>query len=460
MHKLCRTSAQNPKNFAFMNFQIRCCAYVALGVATACLPKVSQAQTAELREGLEALFQTAENHNATLQSLRSALVEAEAGIKTARAEKLPDIEGQVSVSYLGNARLWNRHFGESTSAAMPHYGNNFFLGVNQVVYSGGAVTGGITLAEQAAEMSGLSEEEGRQNMHFLLTSLYLQLHNLKNREQVYAANADLARNMIALMQNRYEQGVSLHNDITRYELQLQEMQLGQTTMANGRSIVEHELYTALGTDSSEVKLLGEEAFSEGAVSIPIEADWQQLAVINHIGLKKSELGVDMSRTQEKLTFSEMLPKVALLAEDHLYGPITTEVPPINKNLHYWFVGVGVSYDFSSLYKSKKKVKQSRLATTLAQDEHTVALQQVGDAVHAAYVDLGTARTELETRNKSVELAAENYDVVSRRYQNGMALITDLTDAANIKLDAELALANARINFIYAYYNLKYVSGDL
>ena len=84
----------------------------------------------------------------------------------------------------------------------------------------------------------------------------------------------------------------------------------------------------------------------------------------------------------------------------------------------------------------------------------------GDAVHAAYVELGTARTALVTRQKSVQLAIENYDVVCKRYANGLALITDLTDAAAMKLDAELALADARIELLYSLYRLKFAAGDL
>ena len=41
------------------------------------------------------------------------------------------------------------------------------------------------------------------------------------------------------------------------------------------------------------------------------------------------------------------------------------------------------------------------------------------------------------------------------YKNGLALITDMTDAANVKLEAELALVSARINLAYCYYRLKY-----
>ena len=73
------------------------------------------------------------------------------------------------------------------------------------------------------------------------------------------------------------------------------------------------------------------------------------------------------------------------------------------------------------------------------------------------MNLGTARTELDTRETSVRLATENYDVVSQRYAGGLALVTDLTDAASMKLDAELALADARINLLYCYYQLRFAA---
>ena len=165
--------------------------------------------------------------------------------------------------------------------------------------------------------------------------------------------------------------------------------------------------------------------------------------------------MDISLTQERLVEAERYPQVALVAEDHLDGPITIEVPPINKNLNYWFVGIGVRYNLASLYKTKRKVQQAKRATAEAQTQLTVAQQTIGDDVHAAYVDLGTARSELQTRRKAVQLATENYEVVGKRYKNGLALITDMTDAANVKLEAELALVSARINVAYCYYRLKY-----
>ena len=252
----------------------------------------------------------------------------------------------------------------------------------------------------------------------------------------------------------------LRNDITRYELQLQQMLLGETTLRDRESIVRQQLFTALGTDSADVALLSEAAFDDAAVGVESEAAWQQAAGTQHVGLQRSALSVDMSRTKERLVRAELLPHVSLLAQNHLDGPITTEVPPINKNLNYWFVGVGVSFNFSALYKSRRKLRETRLSTSFASDEHAVLRSQVSDEVHEAYVNLGTARTELAVRRKNVQLASENYDVVSRRYEGGLALVTDLTDAASMKLDAELALTDARINLIYCLYKLKYACGAM
>ena len=60
----------------------------------------------------------------------------------------------------------------------------------------------------------------------------------------------------------------------------------------------------------------------------------------------------------------------------------------------------------------------------------------------------------------MELADENYSVVRNRYANDLALLTDMLDASNTKLSAEMALVNARIQMLYNYYKLKYLTHTL
>jgi outer membrane protein len=443
-----------------MHNEMKHCAVLLLGAALMLCPASLGAQTAQLKGSLNQLFNIAEAHNASLRTVRAAISEAEEGIRSAKKAQLPDVNAQLSVSYLGNARIWNRHFGEGVCAEMPHFGNNFLLQAQQVVYAGGALSAGIQLAKQNASLQNLNAADERRRVQFLLTGLYLQLHNLQNQADVYAANKELAQKQILLMQQRYAKGVSLHSDITRYELYLQQVELGITSVTDQADIVRQQLLTALGTDSASIATLPESAFADDAITVGSETDWQLLAAEQHPGVQSLALGVQMSRTQEKLERSALLPKIAIVAEDHLDGPITIEVPPINKNLNYWFVGVGVTYNFSALYKNRSKVRRAKLHTAWQNESLTATRENVSDAVHAAYVSLGTAQTQLNTRRKSLQLATENYELVSRRYQNGLAIVTDLTDAANMKLDAELQLSDARINLVYAFYNLKYAAGCL
>ncbi len=96
----------------------------------------------------------------------------------------------------------------------------------------------------------------------------------------------------------------------------------------------------------------------------------------------------------------------------------------------------------------------------AQELHQLAQEQVENAVQEGFVNFLTAFTDLETQKNSVRLANENYNVTDNRYKNEMALLTDMLDASNMKLSADLGLVNARINVVYNYYKMKYITHTL
>lgn len=408
---------------------------------------------------IDEVFDLAEQNSAMLQSSKTAAEEAEAGIASAEAAKLPDLSASLSFSYLGDGYLWDRDFKNGMSVSMPHFGNNFALRASQAVYTGGALTGQVKLARQGREMALHQVADTRLNMRFMIAGYYLQLAMLANQLSVYDANIALTENVIAQMQARHDEGVVLKNDITRYELQLENQKLQRSRIADNKTIVNHRLTTAIGLPATTTIVPDTCIISQMPATLT-EADWQNEAGFNAPALKMSQLNIDMKRTEERLAKSDRLPKVALFAEEHLDGPITIEVPTLDNNFNYWCVGVSVSYNISSLFKSNKKIRQASIATRKAQDDYTHAREQVENSVQAAYINFLTSFTDLNTQTKSVELALQNYNVVNNRYNNGLALVTDMTDAAAMKLQSELALVDSRINVIFSYYTLLYATGKL
>lgn len=408
---------------------------------------------------IEELFEIAETNSTQLRPSFTAEEEARKEISVARNGRLPEIEASLSLSYIGDGFITKRNFSDYQKAPIPHFGNGLAVNITQPVYTGGAVTTGIELAELKTTAARFVTDLQRDNIRFQLTGFYLDVYKYANLRRVVDSNIAQARKVLAEMRARYEQGVALQNDITRYELLVSNLELQLIKIDNTLDILNRNLVVTAGLPENTVI---EPDSTILARSLPTSGEgwWQQEAAENAPVLKLARTGVDISRKAESLVRSEFLPKVGLKAAWTIDGPILVEIPPINRNLSYWYVGVGVSYNLSSLYKSNKSLSKSRAATRKAIEELDAASENVSLGVRADYVHYLEAYEELKTQQKSVELADRNYRTTSTRYSADMALITDMLDAANSKLDAEQRLVNARINIIYYYYKLLFTSGKI
>ena len=177
-------------------------------------------------------------------------------------------------------------------------------------------------------------------------------------------------------------------------------------------------------------------------------------------MQQARVRILRNEQQVRRERSARLPQIAIVAADHLDGPVTIEVPPLDNNFNYWHLSVGLSYNLSSLYKNNRKLRSAKLDVSRAQIAYELAKEETDRAVQENYLNWLTACSELQAQEKSVELANENYRVVSNRYANDLALLTDLIDAGNVKLDAELKAVNARIQILFLYYKMKYVAHTL
>ena len=408
---------------------------------------------------IDNLFDLADQNSTKLRCLETDINVAQAAVDAAKAERLPDVSTSLSLSYLGNGNLWDRDFKNGSSIPMPHFGNNFALRASQAIYTGGGITSAINLAELEKKLAVLNRNESRSNVRFLLIGYYLQLLRLNNQEKVFCHNISLTEQVIDQMHARHNAGTALDNDITRYELQLENLKLQRTRITDTRKIINHRLITIVGLPASTT-IVPDSAIAHTIPATLTESDWQHAAATNAVALQKALLNVDICRTKESLQHAELMPKISVIAEEHLDGPITIEVPTINKNFNYWYVGIGINYNISALFKSKKKLQQAKIESNKAKILTSLAKEDVENQVQAAFTEFLTSFTDLATQQKSVELALQNYDVVNNRYINELALITDMVDAANSRLAAELALVDSKINVVYNYYNMLFVSGQL
>lgn len=407
---------------------------------------------------IDELFGLVETGSKTLRMQKTGVDVAIRGIEEARSRRLPDINASLAASYNGNVLMTDRDFGNARGLSQPHFGNSFALEAQQVVYAGGAISSGIRLAELQRAQSENAVEMTRNQIRFIALGQYLELLKLENGIKVYDSNIALTEKLIADIKSRQTQGMALKNDVTRYELQMESLKLGKRRLEDQKSIMNHQLCNTIGLENTVV--VPSMTLDNMEDDNLMEKDLQAEAAGNSPQIRQAALGVKMAEQQLKLAKSEMLPKVAIVAADNFTGPFNYDIPPIDKNFNIWYVGVGVKYSISSLFKSNKSVRKAKEQLRQSHDTHAMAGEAVDNSMQQAYTMHRQAFAELHTQQKSVELAQQNYTVVNNRYLNQLALITDMIDASNIKLNAELQEINARINIAYTYYNIRYVAGSI
>ena len=404
------------------------------------------------------LFELVETGSKTLQETKTSVDFAQKGVEAARAQRLPDVKASLSASYNGNVVVMDRDFTNAQGFSSPHFGNSFALEAQQVVYTGGAVNAGIRVAELQRDMAQNVQRSTFNAQRFLALGQYLDLFKIQNRMQVYEQNIALTRCLIDDIHAKQEQGMALKNDVTRYELQMETLKLGLRKLQDQQIILNHQLCNTLGL--SEVNIMPDSTIVSQAFAHDGQQYWQQAALTSSPQMEQSELSTKMAEQQLKLAKSELLPKVAVVAADNFSGPFTYDIPPIDKNINYWYVGVGIRYNLSSLFKQNKKVRQAKTGVLRSQQQQKVVAESLDNQVQQAWTLWQQTYADLDTQKKSVQLARQNYEVVNERYLNQLALITDMLDASNIRLNAELQEVDARINIVYAYYKLKYIAGTI
>ena len=429
---------------------------------------------------LTTLYNLADQQSQQVRVSETALRAADEGVAAARSALLPSVDLSLQGSYTGNAFMLSRGFSTHGTTDYivpgvgvvpvangkqdtPHWGNSFTAQVAQVVYAGGAIRSGIRMAELGKEMAELDVEKNRQEVRFLLTGYYLDLCKLENQIEVVRQNIALTQKEIEQMKARREEGTVLQNDITRYELQLQSLELTLTKLTDATTIINHQLVTTLHLPEQTVITPDKHELDtdiNALSAIASQETWQQTATNNNLGIRQATVATNLAEQKVKQVKAKSLPSIAVVAENQLYGPYTQDLIPKDCNINVWFVGIGIKYSLGNLWKNKHHIRQARIEQRQSQEALALAREGVENGVQANYTNLLTSYTEVKTQQKQVELAHQNYAVVQNRYQHELALLTDMVDASNMKLSAEMALVNARIGMLYNFYKLKYVTNTL
>ncbi len=411
-----------------------------------------------LRMTIDELFRRVEQANVDVKAAQKDVNISREQEKTAKAKRLPDVNLEAGVNYLGDATVLERDFSKPKRSPMPHLGNALSISVYQPLYAGGEIKAGIRKTRFQTQIASTDLKIVTDDIKIEVLDCYLNLLKNRNLLNVYEENIKLTKQLISEMKARSEQGLALSNDVTRYELNLSNLTYDRNTIADAVEHLNYSLLVYLGLDDGTTV----EPYLDSNnmnMSDPGLSQWKLEAEMSP-KLKRSDLAYSQAKNEERIVRSKMLPAIGLTAGNTLEGPITNCMPVMDNNLNTWWVGVKLSMNLSALYKNKNSLRAAKIETAKQIDNRQAQKEEIDRKVDQMYKYYAEACEQVETQKKNVELANENYRIVSQRYSADLSLLTDMLDASNAKLDAEVRLVNARVNVVFYYYQLKYISGNI
>lgn len=418
-----------------------------------------QADTLLQKLTIEDLFKLATDSNQQIQVARLGVEVAQKRTEVARTARNPVIQASATANYIGDATIYDQNLQNKITVPMPHFGNTFSFQASQLVFKGGQISNSIAVSNLQQQIASLGFQRNIMDVKLLLAGNYFDLFRLQNQKDVYVRNINLAKLRIGNVEKMYKLGMVTRNDLIRNELLIVNLSTAVQQIDNNISILNQQLDIALGLPRN-VKILPDTSILTREPKVASLQETLEFAFQHQPDLFAAKVGTDIAKKNVSIAKADRLPALSLVAANQLARPITNAAPARDMYSNGWQAGLGISYNISSLYNSRKSISLAKTQLEQQRESEELQAQNLEIAVKSSYIKYQDALQLRRNAEKSLQLAQENFRIVEKKYLNQMAVLTDLLDATNAKLEAELSKEQSQINVLYTYYQLQKAIGNL
>lgn len=419
-----------------------------------CAPLMAQ-QTYPL--SVDELFRRGEENSLRIRESQIQQNIAAEREKTALNNRLPDINIGVTGGYVGETTLFQQGLSHPTHPETPNWSQNYNVQLTQPLYNGGRIRNNIRQASLEKQIAALNLTTDKAELKLLLLRQYLNLIGYYKQKEVFTRNVEESEVRLKDIRRMRKEGVVTRNDEIRSELQLTNDRLNREEAANSILLTSQQINLVLGFE--ETLLLQPDTLVLATVSrLSTYEDYIRQASAHYPELRIARTNIELAQNSVLLTQADNLPSLSLKAGNTLARPLSSSMTDVFAN--NWNILLNLSYPLSSLYHNKHRIREARQQVSLYRTREEQVMQEVRTRVNTAYIRHREALRRVEALTLSVQQAEENYRIVRNRYLNQLSILTDLLDASNVRLEADLQLTTARTETLYTYYELQRSCGNL
>jgi len=376
--------------------------------------------------------------------------------KEAYERKLP--EASISGSYLYlpvqpniNLKTGSDSSGGSTSVHQAIYG---MASVSLPIYAGGRIKYGIESSKYLEDAVKLDADNDRELVILNVTNACINLYKAYQAIALVKENLATAQQRVKDFSNLEKNGLLPRNDLLSAQLQASNFELGLLDAENNWRLANVSVNILLGLPEN-LELVPDSSMIDQNFSVKTLDDYLQTAYTNRKDLAALDLRKKASESAIRSAKGEYYPSLAVSG-----GYIAADIPEVITITNALNIGVGVSYNIGSLWKTKAKVQQAEARAKQAAIGESQLNDDIRLDVNHAYLNFLSSQKKIEVYEKAVEQAIENYRIVKNKHDNNLETTTDLLDANTKQLLERMNLIFAKAEAVVAYNKLLQAAGLL
>ena len=331
----------------------------------------------------------------------------------------------------------------SSSSAFDQYTTSFSL--SQLIYDFGKTSTQVQISRLNTDASRSTFENTSEQVILSVKQTYYAVLQAKYNKLVLADTVKQTEQHLEQAKGFYEVGTKPKFDVIKAEVDVSNAKLNLIKAENDFRIAVVNLNNAMGIPDAPDYTLDENLSFEKYGTTFEEA--LSKAYENRPDLKSivaqrqaAEVGIDSAKTGY----------YPLLTGNASYNWAGERIDQMD---HGWNVGAVISFPIFSGFLTKYQVQQARANLNVLKANEESLRQTVFLEVQQAYLTLRAAEEAIPTAKLGVGQAQENLDIANGRYAAGVGNPVEVTDA-------EVSLANARLQYIQALYADKVAQANL
>jgi len=386
-----------------------------------------------------------------LQAALAATGAAHAARIQARSGLLPNLS-------LNNQFLYTQPNGTPTGVYIANNGTHEYINqadVHQTI--GVAQAAGYRSAAAVEDVARAQAEIAARGLVYTVVQAYDALVVAQRKYATAKQAGQDAQRFLTITRDREHGGEAAHADVIKAEIQLQQSQRNLSEAALTEGAARNELAILIFPDYRTRYQVADDLRTPAA--LPPFATVQAQAAKHNPSVAAAMAALRQADQNVWVARGAIIPSLGL---DYYYGIDANQFATTFDGIRNLGSSVlaTVNVPLWNWGATEAQIAAAHLQVRQARVELSFQQRQLLADLHSFYAEAQTARAELDSLKRSVDLAAESLRLATLRYQAGEALVLEVVDAQNTLVLARNAYDDGQARYELALANLQTLTGTL